>query len=845
MLGRLFANPFTRPMPGSFGSESPTPGSVDDDCPSVPVSFLEEADTRNLLYGASFTSGSRVSLDVAKDIRVVVVSDAQCLDHLLFDGRVVRHEPSPERAPRGGDNSPLSRMSALTRSFSSTMLNASLTTTSVDGSIVVLPSPKGPLHHRRTSSSLVMATSVTASGSPSLKGSVEVGPETLSVPLLKETIFGYTPIRFGDAMTKVHPLPRNRAGLKSQRRTWLVSRVFKVGVEIGCEDERRPSSETSRIDIPDRPMSEPVPPHQGFMIKPQEVVSEYSDSLLPTWMPVPTINTATNPPRTKDVRCGVCVYFSLPTESQDTLTNHWEELCYALADLQNVVYKKLAEGLPRVLLEARKSRKPALKGRRLFSLDDDCELRSAVELFKTRFIAALRVPRVLCGQDRWSDLHREICWAVAKWDTVEDGCFLGAVTTMFIQFNSDLFQPDARMNVQREPPSRTVIICNNRIISRRLIFILASLLRNHTAEQVRRHMSFALSLAPGQQHVVRSDSGSISNSTNSSPRSRASAKFSTAEGGWEIPFTRTKIEPSQTVAIPHVIRPSFSSASLAHSLSKSQSRHHSIDGIRRSIGGSSSSFFSGFWQSDSQSETTVSSFEDYYEYDKHFDELSTSLPNGRCARPSLSRCCSSERTATTICRMTRAKSFPLADPVLHPLTDSEMAHSSDDGSITPVEYQVVDGGNVLEILPHPTSLNDSFDCPTPIVLPPVAGHIPEFHPDFIVQACPLTRDLDDRITRTMSRDADVFSETPGCRAVSRTLIINLRKREISERVLLDGCGAQMSPQQMSTNLMYSNGRPHPDCADTFQNVAKKLRAIVESPDLEALISAYESHFGVL
>lgn len=44
----------------------------------------------------------------------------------------------------------------------------------------------------------------------------------------------------------------------------------------------------------------------------------------------------------------------------------------------------------------------------------------------------------------------------------------------------------------------------------------------------------------------------------------------------------------------------------------------------------------------------------------------------------------------------------------------------------------------------------------PIVLPPIVGHIEEFHPDFAVQACSPSNDIDNKITQAMIQDSWSF-----------------------------------------------------------------------------------------
>jgi hypothetical protein len=162
-----------------------------------------------------------------------------------------------------------------------------------------------------------------------------------------------------------------------------------------------------------------------------------------------------------------------------------------------------------------------------------------------------------------------------------------------------------------------------------------------------------------------------------------------------------------------------------------------------------------------------------------------------------------------------------------------------------------DDAQILDVEPlHSSMLADDA---MPLVLPPVAGHIPEFHPDFGVQACPPSSDLEDRLTRAMLRDADIVPLTTTLEksrtALTQGLIIDIRKREIFEWKLTRITASNgETRQELSRRSIFSHHTPAPDYAECCTLVSKELRRIVSNDArntaLWELRSAVENVFNV-
>jgi hypothetical protein len=260
MLGKLFSQALSGVVSSTPGISTSNSGSAtgassgDDTCDEglsagvLPESVLEEADTRALLYGPAAivprnnhggTSG------VTEGVRVVVVLDLQCADREVFDSEVCcRNSARRRRASiasgvsnsdsndagsdgRDGGGSALSR---LTRSLSSAHLSQSGGSTKAHGNIprrshrrtstlspAMTASSDATCSHRRLSPASTSSSTVSTG---STAGNVIELPVKGSI--LKELVFGSTPVLFNGTISKLHPLPDGD--------TWLATKLFKVSV---------------------------------------------------------------------------------------------------------------------------------------------------------------------------------------------------------------------------------------------------------------------------------------------------------------------------------------------------------------------------------------------------------------------------------------------------------------------------------------------------------------------------------------------------------------------------------------------------------------------------------------
>ncbi|CAN6610460.1 hypothetical protein TRVA0_004S02674 [Trichomonascus vanleenenianus] len=830
MLGRL------------FNSSSPSK----DPFPDAPISALEDGDTRNLLYGSSEISPDMSADLSAKNLRAVVLTDVHFFEDYVYDSnkQAMASRQSPPTRP------------GVTRQFSGTRQSSS-------GSQIHLNSQQG-------------------------------APQSLPLPVVKELLFGPTPIKFTNCITKLHCLPNDG---KSSRTTWIVSRLFKVGgaldhvrTTILPQDKSPPSllstSQSSVCSLPEpskeTPAEDPNP-----------------------WTPCATLTT-NDAQLAQDIRCGICIFFSLPgseSEAHGILTNHWEELSCALADLQSVVFNRVCDTLPPAMRDYRMKMKACggyddKKRRSHYSLDGDDALRIGLECFRSRFLGAVMIPRVICGQNRWAELVQEIKLLQSKLDcSNNDDAFLSTAIASFIKCNSRLVR-NPGSGVFEHPPTRTIVVGNNRISTRRLIFILSSLIKDQSAEKLNKQLEQIPGANLNNNINNNSTTSTLTNkamattidscdcSSGSSPASKSTANFTSTEKGWEIP-NQTKIsENTAACVVPHVIRPSFSQSSLSTSLSTSynstRSRHPSKEGLRKGAsflfgaqsgsftnsGGSSSSFFSSLWnssRSESGSFTSTSSAEDFpYYFEGDYTGLSSSLPSKQqsaSGRPMLSRWHSSERTATTL------------SPSLNLVSDSMASSVTEDAAVTfqsDTAYELVEdgAGNAILDVEMP-ELEPIFE---PIVLPPIAGHIPDFHPDFAVQAVPLNRDIEEKIARAMLKDAEgvpipkwvheckkqstesLFGDgadkesddSSEFSVMSRSLIINLRNREVYEWALSRTCTKEGCHQLLSRKKLYSK-RPSDDYLQLHGKVHSVLKDVTgkNSGACGLLEEAFQSAFGLL
>lgn len=815
MLGRLFARGATAP-----------PVEGEDQNPAIPTSYLEESETRTLIYRLPISPVAETKLDPNKDMRVALIVDHPQCEAVVFDSASYQEtpllsHPSPDTVPY------LERLSGgLTRSFSS------LSLTSSSDSASKTPSPLGQRQsfnglnsQQQSPRNFPNATPVSAVSA--YQTHYKDLPEPLSLPLLKQVVFGYTPLVIKKSITKLHLLPDNKSGKK----TFLISLLFKVKVPT----DQPPTvfthlrRENSEIRFPGGPSS---------LVRSEfsEISPEY-DSL--AWNPDGIYFPQKEDAKAsyKEIRCGLCIYFSPPRDNPDALVNHWEDVVHALLELQATVSKRIVEFLCSIN-QAKESAAPiSRKGlARRFSLISDVSLIRSTEKFRYRVYKGLRIPRVVCGQDRWSELYRELKWAMQRFDDFEAGVsFLASLIACFVNLNKGLLT--GRFHIGKSPPVRSVLVANNRIYGRKLIFILSSLIHDASLAKLVQQGVFSEDNSPdfyrydSRAMTVSGDSSSTVGSFSAESLISPNKVNSLESNGWEVGSNSCQTEFSSAQAIPYMVKPSASpSHLLSRSLARSYSRSRlpSIDNIYRSFTSTGSLFSSG--TSDLAGSPGSSIFdEDLVDHPHLSDDGSFSMTKDYTQDHAI------ERTVDLISR-NGIKRGSNIDPPSSPLYS---VYSNDEGVL---DVKIED-------------LEDYENDDSPIILPPVAGHVQEFHSDYLVQAVPNYRELEDNITKTMALDAKEW----GCGRssdgiLSTTMIIHLRNRELYEWKLTEVAeeGESLVPRLVKKKL-YSTRQQSEESINHCRSVEAQLKDIMSSKQehhpteqqLETLKGAFWSCFGLL
>ncbi|KAK4126113.1 hypothetical protein N657DRAFT_568816, partial [Parathielavia appendiculata] len=211
--------------------------------------------------------------------------------------------------------------------------------------------------------------------------------------------------------------------------------------------------------------------------------------------------------------------YGIDMEDQiDAITQHWDIIMRTLSHLQFLVSGTLFTMLKQTDLSTpdplplQLARASSVSGRRREDgqpvknpktnakhitllpncLLDNRTISTEVEFAKTRIVAGIRACRVTTGQNRWPIWREEARW-VAKWAGArEQGFFFFNLLTGFLATHTDWLQalsPPAyrrRHLIQQQQkgrsdedtmvPARTVILSDNKIAARRLVFLLSAFL---------------------------------------------------------------------------------------------------------------------------------------------------------------------------------------------------------------------------------------------------------------------------------------------------------------------------------------------------------------------------------
>ena len=214
--------------------------------------------------------------------------------------------------------------------------------------------------------------------------------------------------------------------------------------------------------------------------------------------------------------------FALDVEDRiDSLTQHWDIIMRTLTHLQSLVATKIHNMLKQAdasspgqqfgsSAHTSVSRAPSVNERRSAeiprvkaakgttklvslwpnSLSNDIDVASEVGLARSRIVMGLGASRVVTGQGRWGIWRDEAIWTT-KWSAdLEKGTFLYNLLTGFLATHTDWLQAlcspsykrkavQQRRNKSEEDmalPARTIIVSEDKMAARRLIFLLAAFL---------------------------------------------------------------------------------------------------------------------------------------------------------------------------------------------------------------------------------------------------------------------------------------------------------------------------------------------------------------------------------
>lgn len=464
--------------------------------------------------------------------------------------------------------------------------------------------------------------------------------------------------------------------------------------------------------------------------------------------------------------CALVVFISVPNKRRNLLPAHWQHLSRDMAELRLLLSNKLCDFLPAFMREKRPTNTHCMTlahaARAYFSSDE--VIKAAVNCFRISFVSRLRIPRVVCGQRK--DVAEELKWARQQYDP-------GFVNQILAEY-SRLRQSNDKQTLT----NRAVVVSSDKIAARRIVYLLASTIPGVGGsvdkcgqchfQDPQLDASMA-SMVSTQEDVATEEVQPV----------RPPSINSVTEGltGWEIPQRARAVSSNQQCVMPHVVRPSFSSSSLSsslsHSLSRSKSHVPFFDGLKRSLTsqGSMTSLFS-LWSPSagaSGGSSIPTNNAAYLRSLSHSQESPTSKFSSSFARSSVTSLDDfsehldldselEERTPTAvICHEHNELKFEL--------TTSAKEESVVDVQFSNVEALFWEQKDDVEMASDSEKDSDlvTIDKTSFKVLPPVAGYLPDLHPDFSVQAVPYCRGFEEKLKSAMLRD-----DLPG-----ETLIVDL------------------------------------------------------------------------
>lgn len=207
-------------------------------------------------------------------------------------------------------------------------------------------------------------------------------------------------------------------------------------------------------------------------------------------------------------------------DKMDAITQHWDIIMRTLTHLQSVVATTLFPMLkqadylapdphqptvpPQVIrnpsISSRRGSnasqmKPPKSNAKLVTLPPNCLMQEQhigweVEGARVRIVSGLRATRVVTGQGRWGPWREEARWVAKFAGGKEQGFFFFNLLTGFLATHTDWLQAlspvwyrrryyqrhKARNDEDTSLPSRTIIVSNDKMAARRLVFLLSAFL---------------------------------------------------------------------------------------------------------------------------------------------------------------------------------------------------------------------------------------------------------------------------------------------------------------------------------------------------------------------------------
>jgi hypothetical protein len=185
----------------------------------------------------------------------------------------------------------------------------------------------------------------------------------------------------------------------------------------------------------------------------------------------------------------------------DILMDHWDAITRTLSHLEKLARREILILLKKIDALSGPQPKPVkapnmqrtnqtIVQLRPNVLAAHAKLREEMLLSAQRISAALRIPRVVIGQNRWGVWREEARWIARLLADKEHGLFFLVLITAFLGNHTEWLnslgpewyrrrhyqQQKAQQDAEPAIANRTVIISDNKMVARRLIFLLSAFL---------------------------------------------------------------------------------------------------------------------------------------------------------------------------------------------------------------------------------------------------------------------------------------------------------------------------------------------------------------------------------